>query len=80
MARKEKLRLGAFLMIPGHHVASWRYEHSNAEGVLDYGFYRQAAKTAERGKFDMVFLADGYAVHERFRRRWSRRCRCGWSR
>ncbi|QJC50632.1 LLM class flavin-dependent oxidoreductase [Paenibacillus albicereus] len=66
MARKEKLRLGAFLMIPGHHVASWRYEHSNAEGVLDYGFYRQAAKTAERGKFDMVFLADGYAVHERF--------------
>ncbi|WIV17649.1 LLM class flavin-dependent oxidoreductase [Paenibacillus polygoni] len=66
MARKDKLHLGAFLMIPGHHVASWRYEDSNARGVLDYGFYREVAQTAERGKFDMVFLADGYAVHERF--------------
>ncbi|SDS56674.1 FMN-dependent oxidoreductase, nitrilotriacetate monooxygenase family [Paenibacillaceae bacterium GAS479] len=66
MARTDKLRLGAFMMIPGHHVASWRYEHSNAEGVLDYSFYRKVAKTAERGKFDMVFLADSYAVHERF--------------
>ncbi|OXM14960.1 LLM class flavin-dependent oxidoreductase [Paenibacillus herberti] len=66
MSRKDKMRLGAFMMIPGHHVASWRYEHSNAEGVLDYSFYRQVAKTAERGKFDMVFLADSYAVHERF--------------
>lgn len=66
MARSDKMRLGAFMMIPGHHVASWRYEHSNAQGVLDYSFYRQVAQTAERGKFDMVFLADGYAVHERF--------------
>ncbi|MBD7968360.1 LLM class flavin-dependent oxidoreductase [Paenibacillus gallinarum] len=66
MARTDKMHLGAFMMIPGHHVASWRYEDSNARGVLDYGFYRQVAKTAERGKFDMVFLADGYAVHERF--------------
>lgn len=66
MARTDRMHLGAFMMIPGHHVASWRYEDSNARGVLDYGFYRQVAKTAERGKFDMVFLADGYAVRERF--------------
>ncbi|GMK40997.1 monooxygenase [Paenibacillus sp. CCS19] len=61
-----QMRLGAFMMIPGHHVAAWRYPEAEATGVLDFNFYKQLALTAERGKFDMVFLADGYAVAERF--------------
>jgi FMN-dependent oxidoreductase (nitrilotriacetate monooxygenase family) len=65
-ARRKQLKLGAFFMIPGHHVAAWRYPDADAASVLDFSFYKQLAQTAERGKFDMVFLADGYAVAERF--------------
>ncbi|MWC28341.1 LLM class flavin-dependent oxidoreductase [Paenibacillus sp. MMS18-CY102] len=54
------------MMIPGHHVAAWRHPEAEAKSVLDFKFYKQLALTAERGKFDMVFLADGYAVHERY--------------
>ncbi|PWV94294.1 FMN-dependent oxidoreductase (nitrilotriacetate monooxygenase family) [Paenibacillus cellulosilyticus] len=61
-----QIRLGAFMMIPGHHVAAWRHPEAQATGVLDFNFYKKLAQTAERGKFDMVFLADGYAVAERF--------------
>ncbi|MED4014249.1 MULTISPECIES: LLM class flavin-dependent oxidoreductase [Priestia] len=57
-----QLKLGAFFMIPGHHVAAWRYPDSSADQVLKFNFYKNLAQTAERGKFDMIFLADGYAA------------------
>ncbi len=63
---KRQLRLGAFLMTPGHHVAAWRYPDTVASEVLNFSFYKQLALTAERGKFDMLFLADGYAISEKF--------------
>lgn len=61
-----QLRLGAFFMIPGHHVAAWRHPDAAATDVLNFDFYKKLAQTAERGKFDMVFLADGLAVTENF--------------
>jgi N-acetyl-S-(2-succino)cysteine monooxygenase len=61
-----QLRLGAFFMIPGHHVAAWRYPDAEPTEVLNFSFYKKLAQTAERGKFDMIFLADGYAVSESF--------------
>ncbi|UUZ85210.1 LLM class flavin-dependent oxidoreductase [Paenibacillus sp. P26] len=61
-----QMRLGAFFMIPGHHVAAWRYPDAAAEEIMSLRFYKKLAQTAERGKFDMIFLADGYAVNERF--------------
>lgn len=63
---KRQIKLGAFFMIPGHHVAAWRHPEAEAHSVLDFKFYKKLAQTAERGKFDMVFLADGYAVSKRF--------------
>lgn len=63
---KRQIKLGAFFMIPGHHVAAWRHPEAEAHSVLDFKFYKKLAQTAERGKFDMVFLADGYAVSNRF--------------
>jgi FMN-dependent oxidoreductase (nitrilotriacetate monooxygenase family) len=63
---KRQIKLGAFLMTPGHHVAAWRYPDTAADEVLQFDFYKKLAQTAERGKFDMVFLADGYAVSELF--------------
>lgn len=55
---KKQLKLGAFLMLPGHHVAAWRHPAVKAEYVLNFEFAKQQALLAERGKFDMVFLAD----------------------
>jgi FMN-dependent oxidoreductase (nitrilotriacetate monooxygenase family) len=60
--KKGQIKLGAFLLNTGHHVAAWRHPDSHADGGLDFAHYRQLAQTAERAKFDMVFLADGVAV------------------
>lgn len=62
---KQQMKLGAFFMIPGHHVASWRYPESATDEILSFDLYRNLAETAERGKFDMIFFADGYAVQDR---------------
>lgn len=57
-----EMKLGAFFMIPGHHVAAWRHPKAEADKIMSFDFIKRLAQTAERGKFDMVFLADTYAV------------------
>lgn len=56
--RQEQLHLGAFIYFTGHHHYGWRRPDSGADQMFDYKFYRSVAQTAERGKFDMMFLAD----------------------
>jgi len=53
-----KLRLGAFLMATGHHVAGWRHLGAQADAGINLDHYIALAQTAERGLFDQVFLAD----------------------
>ncbi|MEH2460655.1 LLM class flavin-dependent oxidoreductase [Nostoc sp.] len=65
MSTKKQLKLGAFLPGSGHHVAAWRHPNAQADGGLNFQHYTQVAQTAERGKFDMLFLADGLAVWDR---------------
>jgi FMN-dependent oxidoreductase (nitrilotriacetate monooxygenase family) len=65
MSARKQLRLGAFLMSSGHHLAAWRYPDANADGGLSFDHFKQIAQTAERGKFDMIFFADGVAVRDR---------------
>lgn len=60
--KKGYIKLGAFLMNTGHHVAAWRHPAAQDNGGLNFAHYRRLAQTAERAKFDMVFLADGVAV------------------
>lgn len=74
MSAKKQLKLGAFLMSSGHHVAAWRHPDAPADGGLNFQHYRRLAETAERGKFDMIFFADGVAVRERGKgtQAWSR--------
>ncbi|MBP2079023.1 LLM class flavin-dependent oxidoreductase [Oceanobacillus polygoni] len=62
MANDKKMKLGAFFMIPGHHVAAWRHPKAETHNILNLNFYKKMAQTAERGKFDMIFLADGYTA------------------
>ena len=53
-----KLRLGAFIMATGHHIAAWRHPGSQADAGINIDHYVQLAQTAERGLFDQVFVAD----------------------
>jgi N-acetyl-S-(2-succino)cysteine monooxygenase len=62
---KRQMRLGAFIMATGHHVAAWRHPASQADAGLNIDHYRELAQTAERGKFDLVFVADSPAGWER---------------
>ena len=65
MARaKAQLRLGAFFNPTGHHVASWRHPQAQADAGINFKHYVEIAQTAERGKFDMIFLADNVCVRE----------------
>lgn len=58
---QRQIRLGAFIMATGHHVAAWRHPDAQADAGHSIDHYRDLAQTAERGKFDMVFVADSPA-------------------
>ncbi|MER7814890.1 LLM class flavin-dependent oxidoreductase [Streptomyces sp. NPDC096153] len=60
--RPRQLHLNAFLMNAGHHDAAWRHPRTQPERVTDLRYFQHLAKTAERGRLDSVFLADGLAL------------------
>ncbi|MBD2301055.1 LLM class flavin-dependent oxidoreductase [Nostoc sp. FACHB-190] len=62
---KKQIKLGAFLSSSGHHLASWRHPNAQADGGLNLNHFKRLAQTAERGKFDMIFFADGVSVRDR---------------
>ena len=43
---------------------AWKYGAAQAEGDLDLDMYLSLARTAERGCFDIIFLADGYSIKD----------------
>ncbi|MFE9449354.1 LLM class flavin-dependent oxidoreductase [Streptomyces sp. NPDC006739] len=53
-----RLHLNAFLMSTGHHEASWRLPESDPHAHVELSHYVRLARTAERGTFDSLFLAD----------------------
>ncbi|SHN48059.1 FMN-dependent oxidoreductase, nitrilotriacetate monooxygenase family [Cryptosporangium aurantiacum] len=59
--------LGAMIFYPGgEHLASWRLPGAQPERYLDVGYYRDFARTAERGGFATLFIADELYVWDRF--------------
>src|SRR5262245_20675994 len=60
--RQGKMRLGAFFNPTGHHVASWRHPDAQADAGINFRHYVALAQTAERAKFDLVFLADNVCM------------------
>jgi FMN-dependent oxidoreductase (nitrilotriacetate monooxygenase family) len=58
---KREIKLGAFIMATGHHIAAWRHPDSDADAGHNIDHYRGLAQTAERGLFDLVFVADSPA-------------------
>ncbi|MFJ4141902.1 LLM class flavin-dependent oxidoreductase [Pseudomonas sp. NPDC089734] len=57
-----QLKLGAFLMATGHHVAAWRHPDVPANAGLDFKHYKHLAKVAQAAKFDALFVADSVAA------------------
>ncbi|HEY2752508.1 LLM class flavin-dependent oxidoreductase [Phenylobacterium sp.] len=53
-----QIKLGAFLQATGHHVAAWLHPDAQADAGLNLRHYKALAQEAERGKFDLVFVAD----------------------
>lgn len=58
------MHLGLALNAIGFHVAAWRHPEARPELASDLRRYAAIAATAERGRFDFLFLADSAAVHQ----------------
>jgi alkanesulfonate monooxygenase SsuD/methylene tetrahydromethanopterin reductase-like flavin-dependent oxidoreductase (luciferase family) len=57
-----KMISGAFVHETGQHVAAWRHPVGHAASGTSFAQAVEAAQTAERGKFDLLFLAESAAV------------------
>ena len=56
------MRLGVFVQTPGHHVGGWRHPAAVVDSWPNLGLMQHIAATAERARFDMFFLGDGFAT------------------
>ncbi|MCR8655965.1 LLM class flavin-dependent oxidoreductase [Paenibacillus endoradicis] len=61
-----QMSIGVFLLGVGHHISSWRDPLARPDQLNDFEFYKHIAQTAERGKLDMLFIADRLAVTDRY--------------
>ena len=59
---KKQVILGAYLGGVNHHTAWW---HPDAGSQIDFSSFEHTARTAERGRFDFFFLAEGLILRER---------------
>ncbi|MER8427894.1 LLM class flavin-dependent oxidoreductase [Mesorhizobium sp. M1403] len=59
---KPLMKLGLSMRYMGYHVGSWRHPEVAADGSSLFQSFLDVVQTAERAKFDMVFLADGIGV------------------
>ena len=57
------MRLGAFVHETGQHVAAWRHPGAHMRSGTSFAEMVETAQLAERGKFDLLFLADTAAVN-----------------
>jgi FMN-dependent oxidoreductase (nitrilotriacetate monooxygenase family) len=59
---EKQMKLGLSMRYMGYHVGSWRHPDVPADGSSLFQSFLDVVQTAERAKFDMVFLADGIGV------------------
>src|SRR6476646_10077357 len=61
---QRKMRIGMSIRGHGYHPAAWRHPEVPADGTLQVEHYVRSAQTAERGKLDLVFFADGAGIRQ----------------
>lgn len=59
---KKQMKLGLSMRYMGYHVGAWRHPDTVKGGNSLLQSFLGVAQTAERAKFDMLFLADGIGV------------------
>jgi FMN-dependent oxidoreductase (nitrilotriacetate monooxygenase family) len=57
MDMKRQMHLGLFILGTGSHVAGWRYPGA-VDSFQDFPAIQEIGRTAERGKFDLIFMGD----------------------
>ncbi|WP_138754081.1 LLM class flavin-dependent oxidoreductase [Paenibacillus sinopodophylli] len=65
MANRKQIKFGALIHGVGGNVSAWRHPEVPADASVNFKFYTQQAQTAEAGKFDLVFIADGLYINEK---------------
>jgi alkanesulfonate monooxygenase len=58
------MKLGAFFHPTGNHIAAWLSPDAQIDAGTNFRHYVDLAQTAERGKFDLMFLADAVATRD----------------
>ena len=53
-----KMKLGVLMHTGGQHIAAWRHPDGNPAAGFDLDHLEMLALTAERAKFDFLFVAD----------------------
>ena len=61
---QRKMRIGMSIRGHGYHPAAWRHPEVPADCTLQVEHYVRSAQTAERGKLDMIFFADGDGIRQ----------------
>ncbi|GAB7055103.1 LLM class flavin-dependent oxidoreductase [Paenibacillus sp. YK5] len=64
--RKSQLHLTVSVQGAGYHPGSWRHPKAEAEKLHESAYFYRLAQTAERGKFDLLFL-DHTSIGEHLR-------------
>ena len=57
-----QMKLGVSMIGMGYHLAAWRHPDAPAAGNMELSHYVRVTQAAERGLFDMAFLADGVGI------------------
>ena len=57
-----QIKLGLSMRYLGYHDAAWRHPEVDPDASSSYAHFLHCTQQAERGKFDMVFFADGIGV------------------
>jgi FMN-dependent oxidoreductase (nitrilotriacetate monooxygenase family) len=60
-----EIKLGLSMFRMGYHIAAWRHPDVQADGSMDFRHFLSVTQAAERGKFDLVFMADELAIRGR---------------
>ncbi len=65
MSNQKSLKFGAIIHGVGGNIAGWRHPDIQADASVSLKFYTEQAQKAEKGKFDLVFIADGLHINEK---------------
>jgi FMN-dependent oxidoreductase (nitrilotriacetate monooxygenase family) len=55
------MHMGVFVLGTGNHIAGWRYEDA-ATSYMQLPVIQEIGRTAERGKFDLLFISDSMVM------------------